>query len=70
MSRLPFDDSTELTMARLFRAGWSIGEAKSGKRFNVTGINGENSIKVSGLTSAEAWSMALAKAKAVGMVGA
>jgi hypothetical protein len=67
MNRLPYDDSMEVIMNQLHRAGWTIGYVGHGTRLLVTGDNGENKIHAAGDTLAEAWRVALEQAKAVGM---
>jgi hypothetical protein len=53
---------------RLHRAGWSIGEARGGDVWLVTGANGENVIVAEGQSQAEAWYRATLQAEAVGML--
>jgi hypothetical protein len=63
----------EEMIARLKRAGWSIGDvgfAGDGERvWVVSGTNGENRIVAEGTTEAEAWWRACEQARAVGMLG-
>jgi hypothetical protein len=40
---------------RLHRAGWSVGDVVAGSPLIVTDANGENWIRATGATSAEAW---------------
>ena len=54
--------------ARLHAAGWSLGEA-AGRRWLVSGTNGENVLLAAGDTQAEAWHRACEQAAAVGMLG-
>jgi hypothetical protein len=58
------DESRE----RLHRAGWSVGEVATARRWWVSGSNGENLRSVSGHSQAEAWWRAREQAQAVGML--
>ncbi len=60
--------TAEKSLARLHRAGWSVGEVKCGERWLVTGAKGENLIRAEGRTSAEAWQRACEQAAALGML--
>jgi hypothetical protein len=57
---------------RLHRAGWSVGEVRiataTGPARLVSGSNGENRIDARGATQGEAWSQAVAQARALGML--
>jgi hypothetical protein len=65
--------SSDESFARLHKAGWSVGDVAvltpAGKRWLVTGTNGENAIRAEGVTQAEAWWRACQQADAVGMLG-
>ena len=76
MNRL---DSTErprasdLALARLHRAAWSIGDAafhdgRGGLSWLVWGSNGENLIRAEGPTRDEAWARAVERARELGML--
>jgi hypothetical protein len=54
---------------RLYRAGWSVGDACLGAAWLVSGANGENAIRAVGPTQAAAWRRACDQAAAVGMLG-
>lgn len=60
----PVDDS----FARLYAAGWSIGDVGTSTGWLVTGINGENMIRAEGRTHAEAWYRACQQAESLGML--
>jgi hypothetical protein len=75
----PFDpgnqprDSDE-ALARLHRAGWSIGDVAfhngaGGLSFLVWGSNGENLSRAEGATRDEAWGRAVEQARMLGMLG-
>jgi len=60
-------------LARLNRAGWSIGDVAfhdgaGGLTWIVSGSNGENLVRAEGLTAAEAWAGAVEQARGVGML--
>ena len=55
---------------RPHRAGWSLGEACFGARWQVDGANGENRLLASGATQAQAWWRACVMAREVGMLAA
>jgi hypothetical protein len=55
--------SVEESFGRLRRSGWSVGETGSGAGWLVTGTNGENAIRATGRTPAEAWWRACAQAR-------
>jgi hypothetical protein len=66
-------DSDE-ALARLHRAGWSIGDAAvavegGGLVWVVSGHNGENLIRAEGPTRDEAWVRAVEQARGLGMLG-
>ena len=58
---------------RLHAAGWSVGDVRiltaEGPRWLVTGRNGENQVRATGRTQAEAWHRACQQAEAAGMLG-
>ena len=54
---------------RLHRAGWSVGECRSGAAWLITGRNGENVLRAAGATQGEAWHRPCKQAAAVGMLG-
>jgi hypothetical protein len=66
-----FPSSDELH-ARLKAAGWTVGYAGTvgpdGPHWQVSGHNGENQIRASGRTLAEAYWRACQQAEAVGML--
>jgi hypothetical protein len=53
---------------RLFRAGWSCGDAATAGSWLVTGTNGENAILAEAPVQARAWRRAGQAACAVGML--
>ena len=66
-------DSDE-ALARLHRAGWSIGDVAfhdgAGRLlWIVSGSNGENLIRAEGATRADAWIHAVEQARTTGMLG-
>jgi len=63
------DSAIDTCRAQLHAAGWSVGEACFGRRWSVTGSNGENALCAEGVSQAEAWRLACAQAVAVGMLG-
>jgi hypothetical protein len=65
MSNFP---SVDESRGRLNRAGWSVGEIATARRWWVTGANGENLVSASGATQAEAWWRACEQARSVGML--
>jgi hypothetical protein len=69
---MPNYPNSDASFARLHRAGWSVGEVvvfgEVGKRWLVSGVNGENVIEAEGDTQAEAWYRACQQAEAVGML--
>jgi hypothetical protein len=69
---MPTYPSSDESFARLKRAGWSVGDVTvfgaAGKRWLVSGVNGENVIQAEGNTQAEAWHRACRQAEAVGML--
>jgi hypothetical protein len=61
-------------VARLHRAGWSIGDVgfhdgAGGLFWIVSGSNGENLIRAEGATRAGAWGRAVEQARGLGMLG-
>jgi hypothetical protein len=56
---MPTYPSSDESFGRLKRAGWSVGETAvlgaAGRRWLVSGVNGENVIQAEGDTQAEAW---------------
>lgn len=68
------DDSLEATgLARLRRAGWSLGQWSvytddGGLVWVVSGTNGENAIWAEGATLAEAWGRAVDQARSLGLL--
>ena len=56
------------SFARLHRAGWSVGDVRTGAEWLVTGSNGENAVNARGRTQAEAWHHACQQAEAAGML--
>jgi hypothetical protein len=66
--------SSDESLHRLHRSGWSIGETAvltaDGRQFwLVSGTNGENAICAQAGTVDEAWWRAVQQAEAVGMIG-
>jgi hypothetical protein len=59
--------TVDASRTRLQAAGWSIGETATAGGWLVSGVNGENAIKETGKTQAEAWHRAVEQAEAVGM---
>jgi hypothetical protein len=57
------------SFARLHAAGWSVGDVRTGAEWLVTGSNGENQVRATGRTQAEAWYIACQQAEATGMLG-
>jgi hypothetical protein len=55
-------------LGRLKRAGWSVGHAAFGARWQVDGTNGENVLLACAETLEEAYRLACAQARAVGML--
>ena len=54
---MPAYPSPDESFARLHRAGWSLDETGSAGRWWVTGSNGENQIRATGASQAEALGM-------------
>jgi hypothetical protein len=56
----------------LQRAGWAVGDARiittAGPAWFVSSSNGENGIYARGATQSDAWSQAVAQARALGML--
>jgi hypothetical protein len=83
MNRLDHPDDTQSpdgrqpsdeALARLHRAGWSIGDTAfhdgaGGIAWLVSGSNGENLIRAEGASRDEAWARAVEQARALGMLG-
>ena len=69
----PTCPTVDESFARLHAAGWSVGDVRlltaAGPRWLVTATNGENRIRASALTQAEAWHQAAAQAWELGMLG-
>jgi hypothetical protein len=65
---MPGYASVDESLDRLHRAGWSVGDYGTAKRWIVSGGNGENLIYAEGDTRAEAWHRACEQAAAVGML--
>jgi hypothetical protein len=65
--------SVDQSFARLHRAGWSVGDARTltavGLAWLITGHNGENAIEARAPSQAEAWHRACEQAEAAGMLG-
>jgi hypothetical protein len=65
--------SPDESLARLHKAGWSVGDAcfltARGMVWKVTGASGETRIKPDGATQAHAWHRACQQAEALGMLG-
>ena len=53
---------------RLHRAGWGVGHAAFGATWQVDGTNGENVLIACAATLEEAYRLACAQARAVGML--
>jgi hypothetical protein len=53
---------------RLKRAGWGVGHAAFGATWQVGGTNGENALIARAATLEEAYRLACAQARAVGML--
>lgn len=72
MRTMPIYPPSELSIERLRRAGWSIGDSTQGPPhallWQIKGRNGENLIETTGKTPAEAWYKACLAAEAVGML--
>jgi hypothetical protein len=64
--------SVDESLARLHRAGWSVGDARvlaaTGAEWLFSGTNGENVVSARACTQAEAWHLACLQAEAVGML--
>jgi hypothetical protein len=60
------DDPPETIMDELRRAGWSLGDARFGDTWTVSGTNGENVILAHGPTIEEAWRRAAEQARSFG----
>lgn len=68
------DRDSDGALARLHRAGWSIGDAAfavegGGLVWIVSGHNGENLIRAEGPTRDVAWVRAVEQARGLGMLG-
>jgi hypothetical protein len=64
----------DAALARLHRAGWSVGDAAfhdgaGGLSWLVWGSNGENLIRAEGATRDEAWGRAIGQARWLGTLG-
>ena len=68
----PAYPTVDESLDRLRRAGWSVGDAAFGPEYAlvwlVTGANGENAVKASGRTRAEAYWRACIQAREVGVL--
>jgi hypothetical protein len=60
------DDPPEVIMDELRRAGWSLGDAKFGDTWTVSGTNGENVILAHSKSIEEAWRRAAEQARSFG----
>jgi hypothetical protein len=76
MNRLDPDyvQPSDEALARLHRAGWSIGDIAAhdgagGLSWLVWGSNDENLIRSEGATRDEAWDRVVEQARALGMLG-
>lgn len=70
MNRLPLEAiPIDVAFRRLKAAGWTVGDVCHGSRWIVTGNNGENIIRASADSQADAWRIAFEQAEAVGMAG-
>ena len=66
-------DEVVSAVARLHRAGWSIGDVvfqgdDRKPRWLVSGSNGDNLIRAEGSTPDEAWAVAEDQARSLGMI--
>jgi hypothetical protein len=62
--------TVDISLDRLHRAGWSVGEIATAARWLVTGTNGENALDTRRVKQAQAWpSAALHTAAWPGIVG-
>jgi hypothetical protein len=61
-------DSTQQKVRRLWTANGVLLTAVGGPAWLVSGSNGENRIDARGATQSEAWSQAVAQARALGML--
>jgi hypothetical protein len=62
----PDDEPVESIVDELRRHGWSLGDAKFGDTWMVSGTNGENVILARGGTVEEAWRQAAEQARSFG----
>jgi hypothetical protein len=60
--------STDESLDRLHRAGWSVGHAAFDEVWQVDGTNGENVLLAHGATLTEAYCLALLQTRAVGIL--
>jgi hypothetical protein len=64
--------TAEECQSRLHAAGWSTGEraiaVAKGVQYVVDGVNGENAVRATAPTSADAWVQAVEQARALGML--
>jgi hypothetical protein len=60
------DQGPDDCLALLHGSGWSVGEVRAGRAWQVDRTNGENVIQATGATQAEAWQRACEQAQSVG----
>lgn len=65
---MPEYPTVDESRGRLCRAGWSVGDCAAGGLWLVTGTNGENVVRASAESQAEAWWRACVQAREVGML--